>query len=373
MSALDRVRAVVRAGRRAADPFDAVGREARERLPSVTGLAAPLVESALAIHLETKPSDEELATLLSRAGSAPRCHVVLSANVCTAALRAIAVACATAPRVVVKPSRRDPVLAELLVRALGEDAAFAHAGGSIALAHAIVPEPGDEVHVYGADATIEAIRPTLPAGVTLRAHGTGFGVAIFEEGVDLDLEAHSLARDVVSFDQRGCLSARIAIVIGVASRAARAMRATARELAEWNEVAPRGALAPEDEADLRRYLTTVTALGASLEGPGFAVGLDEAPRSLLLPPAARAVHFAPATIEDLARLIAPWASKIAAIGVAPGAERAVDVRALAPRARISRLGHMQLPPLDGPVDLRDDAPFKGPEGPPRSPSPAPDR
>jgi len=364
---LARVLAVVSAGRRIADPLDPLGREARDRLPAATGLSPESVELALSEHLETRPSDDDLVALLERATTAPRCHVVLSANVCTAALRAIAIACATSPRVLAKPSRRDPVVAELCARALTEDPCFSEAGGSIELEREASPSAGDELHVYGSDETIAAIRSSLVGGVVLRAHGAGFGVAIVGEAADLDEAARSLARDVVPFDQRGCLSPRVALVIGALDRASRFVRSLARELAIWSQRAPRGALTPGDEADLRRYLATVAALGASLEGEGFAVGLDESPRALVLPPPARAVHVVPATPADLAPLLAPWASKIAAIGVAESPGSKPSIAALSPGARVSKLGRMQRPPLDGPVDLRGLGGART-----RSPSPAPD-
>ncbi len=110
---LARVERVVAAGRRAADDADPLGREAREALLASSGLSAEGVALALGAHLETHPAPEHLAALLASAGRAPGCHVVLAANVCTAALRALAVAVATAPRVSVRPSRRDPSLARM--------------------------------------------------------------------------------------------------------------------------------------------------------------------------------------------------------------------------------------------------------------------
>ncbi len=47
MDALARVRRVVAAGRRIADPADTLGREARARLPETSGLSPEGVELAL--------------------------------------------------------------------------------------------------------------------------------------------------------------------------------------------------------------------------------------------------------------------------------------------------------------------------------------
>lgn len=352
MSAAGRVLAVVAAGQRLADPRDPLGRAARERLPAAAGLSPQSVELALGEHLEKGISKAHLEMLLGRVTAAPRCHVILSANVCTAALRAVAVACASAPAVIVKPSRRDPVVAELLVRALAEDAAFASAQGTIALTDHVVAASGDEIHAYGTDETMAAIGASLAPGVTLRAHGAGFGVAVVESGADEGQAAAALARDVAAFDQRGCLSPRVALVAGSLARVAALARALAAELAAFERRAPRGPLDAETRAELARYAATAQALGACHRGEGYLVGLDEAPAALLLPPAARALHVMPASPEAAARWLAPWAAKLAAVGAAGVGPLLDAVRAAAPRARRSALGQMQKPPLDGPVDLR---------------------
>lgn len=351
-----RVLSVVAAGRRVADPEDALGQEARERLPAASGLSAEGVELALRRHLEGSIAPEELRALRARAGSAARCHVVLSANVCTAALRAIAFAAATAPALFVKPSRRDPVVAELLARALAGSEAFGAAGGSIALVPAISPAPGDEVHVYGGDATIDAIRGALPEGVALRAHGTGFGVAIAEAGADLEELARGLEGAVVPFDQRGCLSPRVLLVEGGADRALEVAEVAARCLEGAEVRVPRGALDGEARAEIARYVATAAAVGAAFEGPGYAVGADVDPRGLVLPPAARVVHVVKVDAAAAVRLLAPWREKVTTVGTVSGrtdGEVSLAVRRALPEGvRFVRLADMQRPPLDGPVDLR---------------------
>ncbi|HVY49118.1 MAG TPA: acyl-CoA reductase, partial [Minicystis sp.] len=202
-----RVERVLAAGARIADPADPLGREARARLRETSGLTPQGVALALDEHLERGASPAELDAFVARATPARRAVVVLSANVCTAALRAIAFGCATAADVLTRPSRRDPVVAELVARARADDAAFAAAGGRVALTRDEIVEPraGDEVHVYGGDDAIAAYRRRLPAGASLRAHGPGFGAALVGAEADPVDAACALARDVVPFDQRGCL------------------------------------------------------------------------------------------------------------------------------------------------------------------------
>lgn len=345
-----RVERVVAAGARIADARDPLGEEARRRLPEASGLSREGVELALAEHLEVCPAAWELDALVAVSGAAPRCRVVLAANVCTAALRALAVAVATAPEVLVRPSRRDPVVAELLVRALQEDARYE---GRIGLAaSAAACEAGDELHVYGTDETVAALRAEAGPGVIVRGHGSGLGIAVVGAGADPGAAAEALAADVVPFDQRGCLSPRAALVEGPPERAEALARALRDAIERAGARVPRGPLDAAARAEIAIYQATLEAVGAWWGGEGGGVGLDPAPRSLVLPPAARVVHVAAASAASAPSLLGPWSRAITAIGVA-GAGPLVDaVLALLPGARRSPLGVMQRPPLDGPVDLR---------------------
>lgn len=346
-----RVLRVVALGRRLADAGDPLGSEARAALEASSGLSREGVALALGEHLEVDPAPGQLDALLVRATSA-RCHVVLAANVCTAALRAIALAVATAPRVAVRASRRDPVLAEILTRELAADAAFAAAGGAIARVVEIAAAPGDELHLYGSDEAMAALSARAPAGVVVRAHGTGLGLAVVGLAVAVEAAAEALARDVVPFDQRGCLSPRVALVEGGAARAEAFAAALHGALAALGERVPRGPMDAAARAELARYRATLEAVGVHREGPHHAVGLDPAPRALVLPPAARAVHVVAAEAGDAAALLRASAAHLTSVGSDDDGALALAVRALAPHARRARLGAMQRPPLDGPVDLR---------------------
>ncbi len=344
-----RVERVVAAGRRVADPSDPLGREARAALLASSGLSAEGVALALGEHLETDPLPSHLAALIAAAGDAPRCHVVLAANVCTAALRALAVAVATAPSVSVRPSRRDPVLAQILIRALAEDPAFSAAEGAVAAVETLTASPGDELHVHGSDETVRAISASVAPGVIVRGHGTGLGVAVVAAGDALDHAARAVARDVVPFDQRGCLSPRAVLVEGDALRAEDFARALHAALGALSAAIPRGPLSAATLAEIALYRASIEAIGQVWEGPSHLVGLDPSPRALVLPPAARVVHVVPGSA---AALLGPWAGYLTSVGADAEGGLAAAVRALAPRARRARLGEMQRPPLDGPVDLR---------------------
>ncbi|NUQ73698.1 MAG: proline dehydrogenase [Polyangiaceae bacterium] len=346
------LRAVAIAGR-IADPGDPLGSEARARLYEVTGLSREGIDLALSAHLETNPSDEDVDALLAsgEGEGAERCYVVIAANVCTSALRAIAVALSAAPSVVVRPSSRDPVLAEILARELAADEAFRAAGGSIEVSREIHPAAGDELHVYGSDSTVEALRAANP-GVLVRGHGTGLGVAVVGEAIDIREAARAVSRDVVPFDQRGCLSPRMVLVEGGEDRALEFGRALDEALCALSIAVPRGELDAGVLGEIAAYRATIESIGRYWPGEHHAVGVDPAPRALLLPPAARVVHVAPVSAGTAAALIGPWARYITVVGADDDGRVVRAIRACVPNGRYSRLGAMQRPPLDGPVDRR---------------------
>jgi hypothetical protein len=326
---------------RLADRDDPLGKEARRDLALTSGLSREGVELALTEHLEVAISGDDLASLLAAVDTAPRCQVILAANVGTAALRAIALALAASSEVTIRPSRRDPGLAPILARELG-----------IAVAEVITAAPGDALHVYGTDATIAEVRAAAAPGVIVTGHGTGLGIAIVSAGVDLREAARALAADVIPFDQRGCLSPRVAVVEGDADRAAAFAAALDAALRDLGARVPRGDVDEATRAAIALYGAAIDAVGERFAGPQHVVGLDPAPRALQLPPAARVVHVVPARAIDSARLLGPWAGFVTTVGSSgPGALLDAAL-ALAPEARPAALGKMQRPPLDGPVDRR---------------------
>lgn len=317
-------------------------------IADATGLSRENVELALSEHLETDPTDEELDQLFASASTmtAPRVAVVLSANVFVGALRAIAFARACAPHVTVRPSRRDPTFARALVEAVDDRSIVLDE----ALDVAAVRE--GEIHVYGRDDTIADVRAR--AKVPVRGHGSGMGLAAISEHADLERAANELARDVVIFDQRGCLSPRIAFVLGDDARGGAFADALHEALERLEEAVPRGAVPAEERAAAGRYLATMTVASRALVGRAHGIGVAPLDAPLLLPPPYRHVHVAPVRGPDAAaRLAAPYARALTTIGGDDGPLRAALASALGVRVRSAALGRMQRPPLDGPVDLRD--------------------
>lgn len=353
----ERLEALFGIARRVRDSSDALGVEVRAGLRAMSSLSTEGIELALTEHLEVDATEAQRASLRAwcragrTAGSPPAttCHVVLSAHVCTAALRAIAIALESAANVVVKPSRRDPVLAEVLVREL------ARAGISICVATDIDPARHDEVHAYGADVTLDAIHGSLPEGVRFRGHGSGFGLACVGPNDSIDDAASALARDVVPFDQRGCLSPRVVLVPDVA-RATAFADALDRSLGAAAFSVPRGALAPDERAELAVFTRTCEALGEVLAGPEHTIALAEDLDRIFLPPTTRAVLVAVVEPSKAHCVVGPLTRYLTTIG---GNAEAIDAYAAAmdpadrlASARRAPLGSMQRPPLDGPVDRR---------------------
>ncbi len=334
------VRTLLEAARRLVSRADTIA----PALASSTGLSPEGVRLALAEHLEVDARDDELASLVARAGDAPQVHVILSSNVFVGALRALAVAFAAAPSVTVRPSRRDPWFARALVAELGSPA--------VRLAEDLPPArlAEGEIHVYGRDATIAAVRAAALPGVRVVGHGAGLGVAWIGPGDDIAAAAASLARDVIAFDQRGCLSPRIALVAGDWARASSFAEALDAQLAEWEVRVPRGAFSRDEGAERVRWLETLTFAGEVRARAAHAVAVAAAGAPLAVPVPGRNVHIAPVVDPAAAALLlAPLARAIVAIGVN---DASVATGFVPPHARVSPLGRMQRPPLDGPVDGR---------------------
>jgi hypothetical protein len=342
--ALDRIRQLVAAAAKLADARDPLGVRARERLVASTGLSPAGVDWALARCLEVEPSPAELDALSGSVPRAERAHVLLSANVFVAAHRAIALGLAASSSVEVRASRREREMAALLAEASG--------GGLFRLVDELLPSPGDHVWAYGNDMTLDALRSHLPAGVVLHAHGPGLGIAVLDSPLDVRGAARALAEDVVAFDQRGCLSPRVALVRGDPALGRDFAMALGEMLTDYEHTVPRGELNHQEAADEALFRDTWCYAGDLWPAGEGWVALDVRGERLVVPPVGRNVHVM--TAPDLGRVLLPVARIVAAVGVTGPARLKQEIESLLPRARISPLGKMQCPRFDGPVDRRPD-------------------
>jgi hypothetical protein len=333
------VRSLVEAGRRV---YDARATMVAD-IARTTGLTDQGVELGFD-SLERDPSDTDLEALVTAAGEAEHVHVVLSANVFVAPLRALAMARAASTRVSVRPSPREPTLTRALVEAAGDRAIVIVDHRDVARVDA------GEIHVYGTDATIAAVRSRARGGVVVRAHGAGFGIALVTRTADLGAAAAALARDVVPFDQRGCLSPRLAFVEGDADRGNQFASALHEQLVEWETRVPRGALLASEVAAAIVWRDALAFTGRMWQGVRHDVALAPSGAPLTIPPSGRCVQvFTVASRPELAARIAP----VARFVVSLGSDDPPAVGDVTPaHARVSLLGRMQHPALDGPVDGR---------------------
>ncbi len=338
------IRDIVRAGKRVAARASAPA--LLDRLAQSTGLSPEMARRALARNLEREVSDEDLARILAWAGDeVDEVALVLSAGVLTSPLRALILARAAGRRVTVHPSRRDPAFAELLVEELG--ATNVRLGGRFDGA----AFEGDELHAYGSDASVATLRTSVRAGVRVRSHGNGFGIAWVERPDDA--AARALAEDVIDFDQRGCLSPRIVFAHVNAEELAVALSA---ELGALAKELPRAPLTDDERVALVRFREGSHFVGIVHQGPEHTVVLAHEDTPIFLGPTGRTLLVFPAhSLESTAKKLHPLAVAVTAVGTdvrerAPELAMALGV----PHARVAALGTMQTPPLDGPVDLRPD-------------------
>jgi hypothetical protein len=333
-----RVRALVEGAKQFVEASSPLARRVRDELVHSTGLSREGIELGLE-SLETNPTDAEIAALCASVQPAQAAHVLLSANVFVAAHRALALALAASSRVRVRTSRREPVFARRLAEA---------APGLFEVVEELAPRAGDVVFGYGSDETLERVREELPEGVVFRAHGSGFGIAVVSTRHATQQAARALARDVVLFDQRGCLSPRAVAFVGDDVEARGFAASMAEELRALGERVPLGVLDPDEAASVTRFRDAATYVGRALSaGPGW-VGVGG--ERLIVAPVGRNLHVL--CCDDPLPLLAPVASSIAAVGIAAEPELDARIREALPGARASSLGHMQKPPFDGPVDRR---------------------
>ncbi len=286
----------------------------------------------------------ELARLVDHAERAglltSRVTLILSAGVFTSAFRAVLYALACAPRVVVRPSSRDPAFARLVVRAL--------ASSHVTLDEAIDYEAVREgmLHVYGRDETVAQV--SARAHVPVVGKGAGFGVAYVDAHVP-ETEVDHLAAVTALFDQRGCLSPRACYVQGDATRARSFASALSAAFTRVESRIARGALR-SDEAEAFTLFVEFAAFEGELHGgPTHAVAAYDDAR-FRLAPVGRALTVLPvANAAAMHASLAPCARFVTAIGG--------DATPFA-SARTTDIARMQSPPLDGPADPR--APLRWP-------------
>lgn len=316
---------------------------ARAELAASSHISEKGVDLALTHSLERSATKTELESLVAAVTPRAQITLILSAGVFVGAFRAVLLALAASPRVVVRPSRRDPVFARIVARTLAD------LGVTLAEALEVSAITEGELHVYGRDETIRTVKEQ--ARVPVIGKGAGFGVAYIGHKANLTHAATDLALAMTLFDQRGCLSPRATFVAGDLVRA----EAFSTELSRALEAIdiPRGSLSLEERGELVRFCEEAAFSGTLHENTEHVIGHFARFR---LAPVGRAMSVIPVA-DETAMLagISPQARFVTTIGVAGETleSSSADLAARGvERPRIGPIGRMQSPPLDGPADPR---------------------
>lgn len=214
-----------------------------------------------------------------------------------------------------------------------------------------------KVVVYGGEAAVRAVRERVPGGVDLIPYGPklGVGVALPDalEGEGAERAAAALARDVLAYEGRGCVTPRLVFACGAGSAGARpfAERLAAALAGEAPRI-PRPRPSAEEALAIRalraRYEFGVGAVWGSEPDLSWTVALgDPRPDDWGLLP--RVVTVVPIPgIPELERLLGSLRGKLQAIGYAGERGRAelADACARLGAARLAPFGDLAWPPAD---------------------------
>lgn len=358
---IEATRKVTRASSRSVIEIDESKEQGDARRSSIgaialeSGLSRDGVVLALRRCLEVDRAPAELSRFLENPrlvaiGERSTVGVVLSSTVAIAAFRAVAWALAQSPRVIVRPSRGCRALVSAIVEATpGIVDLAAPSDDPEADLRSLVASlpPRAALHVYGGSEAMAATRQATEKRNDLHVelHGPGFGVVV-ARSADVVEKAAAIALDVAAFDQRGCLSPRLALVVGEGSTSAAALHEALGLLDAG--VCPRGELDERERVAARLACEAARFQGRALEGAGHAVlDLGHAPGAPIGPIGRILPIVAIHDVDEAIDRLRPFASQLTQIAT-------IDAwrDRLSTIASTCALGAMQTPPFDGPVDRR---------------------
>jgi hypothetical protein len=251
----------------------------------------------------------------------------------------------------------DPDLATLVHRDgwPGEDARTAE-----------LVRAADAVIAYGSDASVAALRALTPPGTPFFGFGHALSVGLVLARADADDAAAGFARDVLLYDQGGCLSPQTVFVEGGAAQASAFGYALARALpgvAEALDVARSGDVSRAARVRRARDLALFTSGARVLADPDdlrwtVIVYETDGAEQAMLPPTGHGVVFV-LPLANVAggfgRALRPAAREhLSSVGVAgtlrPDVEEAIRAEGV---SRVCKPSEMQAPPLDWPNGGRD--------------------
>jgi len=377
------LRAISSAALRLTDPSDGVGREAALLLSgelgwsreaareALTGMSREWTEYALRALIESEIGDPALLDhfvpdptrggRLRMAVGPPLQFQIHAGNVPGVPVTAAILALLARSGVLAKTGADEPGLLPLFARALAETdlllasclAATWWPGEDPPPAFARWGKEAGKVVVYGGDSAVRAVRQQIPPEVEIVVYGPRVGVAVFLPDA-ADEAAALLVRDVCAYEQRGCVSPRIALVIGsdplvlsdliAAGMEEEAARVAPPAVSDTEAVALRSARAECEFAGLEDESTRVSGppdlSWTVLAHRDAGIASEALPRAVW-------VYGVP-SLDALDTLLSPFEGRIQSIGYA-GREGDADLARLAARLGVSRmcaLGDMAWPPPD---------------------------
>lgn len=180
----------------------------------------------------------------------------------------------------------------------------------------------DQVVVYGGKDTIESIRARAPASTRLIEHPHRIGVAIVDPRGAPGATAE-VARAVALFDQKGCVSTHLILLLGGRAQARRWCERLAGHLARTGTALPAGPLSPGELSALHQLRGRLAMQAAASESVEI-LSPDKTNWTVMLAPAE---HFEPAggrtawvvPVSDTngcLEVIAPLSSVLQTVGLA---------------------------------------------------------
>jgi acyl-CoA reductase-like NAD-dependent aldehyde dehydrogenase len=364
-----RVDAIGRVLERFRDPAGDARRELEAALPDAAGFAKETVRAGLALALEPFSADALAAVARRELGGGgekrrfsgfPVTSVLLGGALPMPTLVALATPLVLGSPVLARVSSHDPVTAACFARALARE------DEDLAAALRVTSFPSDDddamaaflsadcVVAYGSDATMRAVAARTTPRQRLVRHGHRVSVAVLGDGAAQGDAATAFARDVLLWDQQGCLSPLALYLLGHERVPEELLDRLAGALGDGATDLPPGRLTPGAAAIWATERETVRVRAAAdgrvsmREGAGFTLVSEPDPR-FRGSPLHRFVRVHPVPDpEALLTALAPLAPHLASVGWAGlGAESALLAREL-PSIGVSRicpLGCMQAPPL----------------------------
>jgi hypothetical protein len=377
------LRAISHAALRLSDPSDAAGRAAERLLSNelgwqreaareaLAGMSREWTEHALSALVESEIRDPALLDQfvpdptrggrLRTAVGPPLVFQIHAGNVPGVPVTGAILALLARSGVLAKTGADEPGLLPLFARTLEETdpllaaslAATWWPGEDPPPAFGVWGKEAGKVVVYGGDSTVRAVRQRIPPEVELIVYGPRMGLAVFLSDAPAEAAA-LLARDACAYEQRGCVSPRIAFVIGAnplvlsdivaAGMENEAARVAPPPVSETEAVALRSARAECEFAGLEDGSTRVwgppdlswTVLAHRDAG----IDSEALPRAVWV--------YGVRSVKSLDSLLGPLEGRIQSIGYA-GSEGEDDLVRLAARLGVSRicsLGDMAWPPPD---------------------------